>query len=39
MTISIDQRIEIIKILVGVVLANVGGLWTYSQYTEEVRNQ
>lgn len=38
MAYSRDQKIEIVKILVGVIIAAVGGLWTYTTYTESQRN-
>jgi hypothetical protein len=38
MTITSDQKIEITKIIIGVVISIVGALWTYSTYTENERN-
>ena len=38
MTITSDQKIEIIKITIGVIISIVGALWTYTTYTENERN-
>lgn len=37
MALSVDQKIETIKIIVGLVIAIVGGLWTYATFTQEQR--
>jgi len=37
MAFSNEQVVEIIKIIVGVVIAAVGGLWTYTTYTADER--
>jgi len=37
MSLSINQRIEIYKIIVGVMISIVGGLWTYTTYTQDAR--
>lgn len=38
MTLTYDQKIEITKILIGVIISIVGALWTYTTYTENERN-
>ena len=38
MTLKFDQKIEIAKIVIGVIIAIVGALWTYTTYTENERN-
>lgn len=38
MTLTYDQKIEITKIVIGVIISIVGALWTYSTYTENERN-
>ena len=37
MALKSEQVVEIIKIIVGVVIAAVGGLWTYTTYTADER--
>lgn len=34
---NIDQKLELCKIIIGLTLAVIGGLWTYYQYTEDER--
>jgi len=38
MALTSDQKIEILKITIGVIFAFVGALWTYTTYTENERN-
>ena len=38
MLLKTDQRIEISKIVIGIVITVVGALWTYTTYTEQDRN-
>ena len=37
MTFSVDQKIEAIKIIVGLIIAIVGGMWTYTTFTQDQR--
>lgn len=37
MSLSSDQKIEVIKIAVGLLIALIGGLWTYTTFTQEQR--
>jgi len=37
MSFSVDQKIEALKIIVGIVIAIVGGLWTFTTFTQEQR--
>jgi hypothetical protein len=37
MSFSVDQKIEVLKITVGLVIAIVGGLWTFTTFTQEQR--
>ena len=38
MALTNDQRIEITKIILGVLISTVGAIWTYTTYTENERN-
>jgi hypothetical protein len=38
MAITNDQKIEILKIIIGVMFSVVAALWTYTTYTENERN-
>lgn len=38
MALTTDQNLEFFKIIVGVIISLVGGLWTYTTYTENQRN-
>jgi hypothetical protein len=38
MAITADQKIEFIKIIIGVIFSVIGALWTYTIYTENARN-
>ena len=38
MALTNDQKIEIFKIIVGVIVSIVGALWTYTTYTQNKRN-
>jgi hypothetical protein len=38
MLLNSDQKIEISKIAIGVIISIVGALWTYTTYTENERN-
>jgi hypothetical protein len=37
MSLSFNQKIELNKLVIGVLLSIIGGLWTYVVYTEDVR--
>lgn len=39
MALNTDQTIDVIKIFIGLVIAIIGGLWTYTTYTESERNK
>ncbi len=37
MALSVDQKIETIKIIIGLLIAIVGGMWTYTTFTHDQR--
>lgn len=38
MELTTQQRLEVIKIIVGIIISVIGALWTYTTYTENERN-
>lgn len=37
MSLTVDQKLEFLKIIVGLAIAVVGGLWTFTTFTQEQR--